>query len=198
MQIPKEQAEKLKRYFINADPFLWGILEAGNNPEATNKREANKRVRLEKLKRSGFLQNYSDGTSATYGKMNQDLLVELGIEGILERIVIPRVIDAFAPDFLIYFRRCWDQGQAPDIRYLIQHDLYQTHRAVEVELYPGGPVLHRRKGPAFLFVQIDTQHNFVERWTVFAGLWFEEIERLIPEPKEDDLLKYYKVPPTAF
>jgi hypothetical protein len=34
------------------------------------------------------------------------------------------------------------------------------------------------KDPAHLFVQIDTQHNFVERWTVFAGLWFEEIEPL--------------------
>jgi hypothetical protein len=179
MQISKEQAERLKRYFINADPFLWGVLEARNSPEATNKREANKRVRLEKLKRSGFLQNYSEGTSATYAKMNKDLLVELGIDGILERIVIPRVKDAFAPDILVYFRRCWDQGQMPDIRYLIQHGVYQTHRLVEVELYPGGPVLLRRKGPAFVFVQIDTQHEFVERWTVFAGLWFEEIEQLL-------------------
>ena len=27
MEIPREQAEKLKRYFINADPFLRGVLE---------------------------------------------------------------------------------------------------------------------------------------------------------------------------
>jgi len=198
MQIPKEQAEKLKRYFINADPFLWGVLEASSKPDVEKKPEANKKGRLKKLKASGFLQSYSEGTSATYSKINQDLLVELGIDGVLERIVISRVTNAFTPDVLVYFRRCWDQGQIPDIRYLKHHGLYQTHRLGEVELYPGGPVLLRRKGPAQLFVQIDTQHEFVERWTVFAGLWFEEIEPLIPEPKEDDLLKYYQVPPTAF
>jgi hypothetical protein len=179
MQISNEQAEKLKRYFLNADPFLWGVLEAKSKPEAKNKLEANKKGRLKKLKEAGFLKDYSKGTSATYGKINQDLLVELGIDGILERIVIPRVTSAFASDVLVYLRRCWDQGQTPDIKYLEQHGLYQTHGLGEVELYPGGPVLLRRKGPAQLFVQIDTQHEFVERWTVFAGLWFEEIEPLL-------------------
>jgi hypothetical protein len=29
---------------------------------------------------------------------------------------------------------------------------------------------------AFVFVQIDTRHNFVQRWTVLAGLWFELLE----------------------
>jgi hypothetical protein len=30
--------------------------------------------------------------------------------------------------------------------------------------------------PANVFVHVDRQNEFVERWTVFAGLWFEEIE----------------------
>jgi len=179
MQISKEQADKLRRYFINADPFLWGVLEAKSKPETKKKLDANKKGRLRKLQEAGFLHSYSEGTSATYSKINQDLLVELGMDGILERIVIPRVTEAFASDILVYFRRCWDQGQTPDIKYLKQHGLYQTHRLAEVELYPGGPVLLRRKGPAQLFVHIDTQHEFVERWTVFAGLWFEEIEPLL-------------------
>ena len=110
MQVSKEQAEKLRRYFINADPFLWGVLEAKN-----------KKGRLAELKRMGFLKNYSEGTNATYSKINQDLLVGLGIEGILERLVIPGVMYAFTPDVLRYFHRCWDQGQNPDMKYLVHH-----------------------------------------------------------------------------
>ena len=165
MQIPKEQSEKLKRYFINADPFLWGVLEAKN-----------KKGRLKELKKMGFLQSYSEGSNATYSKINQDLLVDHGIDNILEHIVIPRVTKAFATDVLQYFQRGWDFGQNPDIKYLTGHNLYQrVGRVFRV-------VGHR--DPAQLFLQIDTQHKFVERWTVFAGLWFEEIEPLLGSTRE--------------
>lgn len=179
MQIPRDQAEKLKRYFINADPFLWGILGARNKKE-----------RVKELKNEGLLRDYPEGSNATYSRINQDLLVELGLEGILERIVVPRVRSAFAPDVLSYFRRCRDQGQHPDMKYLVERGLYRRWR-------PGGRNRHEQVGfqadvtgigmvyrvvgfsdPAQLFVQIDTQHNFIERWTVFAGLWFEEVEPL--------------------
>jgi len=167
MVMPREQAEKLKRYFINADPFLWGILE--------NK---NKKGRLQELKKLGFLKGYSDGSNPTYNKVNQDILVELGIEGILERIVIPRVCNIFAPEDLRYFRRCWEQGQTPDMKYLKERRLY-LRRAFSEHIVYGKrdePSVVGYKDPAHIFVQIDTQHYFVERWTVFAGLWFEEIE----------------------
>lgn len=178
MQIPRDQAEKLKRYFINADPFLWGILGAKN-----------KKQRLKELKNDGLLRNYSEGSNATYSKINQDLLVELGIEGILERIVVPRVRKTYPPDVLSYFRRCWDQGQNPDMKYLAEQRLYRKRIFTEASVYERkGPIVGNRivghKDPAHLFVQIDTQHNFVERWTVFAGLWFEEIEPLLEATPE--------------
>lgn len=180
MQIPREQSEKLKRYFMNADPFLWGVLE-----------EKNKKGRLKELKKLGFLQSYSERSNATYARINQDLLVELGIEGILARIVVPKVTSAFAPDVLRHFRRCWDQGQNPDLKYLKEQRLYRRHILTRGETYEslgfrfdvnGFGKQYRVAGykdPAQLFVQIDTQHDFVERWTVFAGLWFEEIEPLL-------------------
>jgi hypothetical protein len=186
MQMSKEQAEKLRRCFINADPFLWGVLGAKNKKE-----------RLTELKKSGFLQSYSEGSNATYNKINQDLLVELGIDGILERIVIPRVTNAFATDVLRYFRRCWDQGQNPDMRYLIERRLYRKRILTDEEVYESRGFQFDRKGfgrmsrvvghkdLAQLFVQIDTQHSFVERWTVFAVLWFEEIEPLLGPTRED-------------
>jgi len=186
MRLSKEQEEKLKRYFINADPFLWGVLEARN-----------KKGRIRELKKQGFLENYSEGSSATYSKINRDLLVELGIEGILERIVVPRVTSAFAPDVLSYFNRCWDHGQNPDMKYLVDHQLYRKWRLGDKMTYEGAGFqcdvtgfgrVYRvvgYKDPAQLFAQINTQHNFVERWTVFAGLWFEEIEPLFGTAARD-------------
>ena len=175
MEMPREQAEKLKRYFINADPFLWGVLE--------NK---NKKGRLQELEGLGFLKGYSEGSNPTYIKVNQDLLVELGIEGILERIVIPKVTSGFALEVRRYFRRCWEQGQTPDMNYLKERRLYRRHIFAEDKVYDGRESrVVGHKDPAHLFVQIDTQHNFVERWTVFAGLWFEEIELLFGSARED-------------
>jgi len=168
MEIPREQAEKLKRYFINADPFLWGVLE--------NK---NKKGRLRELRGLSFLGSYSEGGNPTYSKINQDLLVEIGIEGILERIVVPKITNGFTQEVLRYFQRCWEQGQTPDMKYLKEHKLYRRHIFAEDKVYDGREYrVVGHKDPAHLFVQIDTQHNFVERWTVFAGLWFEEIEPL--------------------
>ena len=167
MEIPKEQAEKLKRYFINADPFLFGVLE-----------KKNKKERLKELKEIGFLSGYSDGSNATYSRMYQDLIVELGIEGIFERIVIPQVNKHFSPEVLRYFRRCWEQGQTPDMKYLKEHQLYQRRPFSGHEVYGkrDEPLIAGYRDPAHIFLQIDTQHYFVERWTVFGGLWFEEIE----------------------
>jgi hypothetical protein len=170
MEITKEQAEKLKRYLVNADPFLFGVLE-----------KKNKKERLKELKQLGFLRDYSEGSNATYSRMNQDLLVELGIEGILERIVVPRVTRDFTPEVLSYFRRCWEQGQTPDMKYLKERQLYRRLPFSHHEVYGkrDEPPLVGYKDPAHIFLQIDTQHYFVERWTVFAGLWFEEIEPVL-------------------
>ena len=171
MDIAREQAEKLGKYFINADPFIWGVLQAKN-----------KKGRLKELQNMGFLSSYSAGGNPIYTRINQDLLVELGITGILEKIVIPRIQKCFSPETLRYFRDCWRQGQTPDLNYLTKNKLYGKHTFISIstpevhEGWPAYPPVVGYKDPAFIFVQIDTQHNFVERWTVFAGLWFEEIE----------------------
>lgn len=176
MEMLREQAEKLKRYFINADPFLWGLLG-----------KKNKKGRLQELRELGFLKSYSEGSNPTYNKVNQDLLVELGIEGILERIVLPKVTNGFAPEVLRYFRRCWEQGQTPDMKYLKEHRLYQKRMFSEDIVYGkrDEPLIVGHKDLAHIFTQIHTQYHFVERWTVFAGLWFEEIEPLFGSARED-------------
>jgi hypothetical protein len=174
MEISRELAAKLSKYFINADPFMWGVLEAKN-----------KKGRLKELKQLGLLANYKEGGNPLYSKINQDLLVELGIAGIIEKVVVPGVRKGFSPEILRYFRDCWNQGKTPDLDFLKKNKLYTRIRWLTKEAYEvrdswdATTRVVGHKEPAFVFVQIDTQHNFVERWTVFAGLWFEEIEPLI-------------------
>lgn len=170
-EMTRETKEKLRRYLINADPFLWNVLTAKN-----------KKGRIPELQEMGYLADYTESSNPTYEKVNQDLLVELGIEGILEKIVVPKVKATFSPEIIAHFRRCWEQGQTPTFQYIRQHGLYRKrYRSREVYEehfhYEEPPVGY--KDQAFIFLQIETQQNFVERWTVFAGLWFEEIEPLL-------------------
>lgn len=146
-----------------------GVLEARN-----------KKKRLKEIKELGFLKGYSEGGNPTYSKVNQDLLVELGIEGILERIVVPQVRKRFDKEVLSTLRRHWEQGQTPDKKYLKEKKLYRPRRFVFREEWEDKRLVHP-KDPAHIFVQIHPQHEFVERWTVFAGLWFEEIEPWMKE-----------------
>lgn len=169
MNLGRDQAEKVKRYFINAEPFLWGVLEARN-----------KKNRLKEIKALGFLSAYSEGGNPTYSRMNQDLLVELGIEGILERIVAPQVRNRFDLEILRSLRRYWEQGYTPDRKYLEEKKLYRRRRIVWREEWEDKRPLIP-KDPAHIFVQIHAQHEFVERWTVFAGIWFEEIEPMLAQ-----------------
>ena len=174
LEMTRETKDKLKRYMINADPFLWNVLY--------NK---NKKGRIRELKAMGFLTNYSKSTNANYSRINEDLLVELGIGGVLERIVVPKVKALFTADTIGYFRRYWEQGRTPALDYLREQGLYRrqygTREVHESRLHIDEPP-SGYKDPSFVFFQIETQYNFIERWTVFAGLWFEEIEPLLGTP----------------
>jgi hypothetical protein len=170
LTLSKEVKEKLTRYFLNADPFLWNVLEGKK-----------KKNRIQELQALGFIKGYSRDSNVSYDRINQDLLIELGIEVILERIVIRRVHNVFTADTLQYLHRCWERGQTPTLEYLRKQGLYQTHPLTSNEVRDelGIQPVAGYKEPAFIFVQINTQYNFIERWTVFAGLWFEEIEPLL-------------------
>jgi len=167
MQMTNEMEEKLKRYILNADPFLWNILSAKTKKE-----------RIIELQGLGSLKEYSLKSNYIYKKINHDLLVELGPDGIIEHIVVPCLMGQFKPEMLQYFRRCWREGDLPSLNYLKENKLYRRHIFTEEAVRDGigTDQVVGHKDRAFIFVQIDTQHEFIERWTVFAGLWFEEIE----------------------
>jgi hypothetical protein len=41
------------------------------------------------------------------------------------------------------------------------------------------------KDPAYIFLEINESLDFVDRWTVFAGLWFEIIDPLITKEEKE-------------
>jgi len=170
MEIKKDIADMLKRFFLNANPFLWGVLEGRKKKE-----------RILELQDMGFLAGYSEKTKNTYDLINRDLLVELGIEGILEQIVIPGVYKRLAAENLKTLRRHWEEGQKPHISDLVKNRLYLPRKLGITRWEENREVLE--KDPAFIFVKINEQIEFVDSWTVFAGLWFEVIEPLLT--KED-------------
>ena len=164
MEIGRDTADMLKRYFLNASPFLWGVLEARKKKE-----------RIKELKGMGFLKDYSENGKQKYDAINQDLLVELGAEGIIDRIVIPLIYRRLGSEVLKNFRRHWEEGQLPGKQYLKENKLYHRRRAVLLDQWEENRLVPE-KDPAFIFLEINESLDFVDRWTVFAGIWFETIE----------------------
>jgi len=180
MEITRETADTLKRYFINASPFLWGVLKARKKKE-----------RIEEIKGMGFLEDISENSKIKYDMINQDLLVKPGIEGIIGRIVVPLVYKQLGSEALNRFRRHWEQGQLPDKKYLVDNKLYRRWRIIWNQPYEEGrPV--PEKDPAFIFLNINESLDFVDRWTVFAGLWFEIIDPLITKDERGEFEKLFK------
>ena len=180
MEITRETADTLRRYFLNARPFLWGMLEARKKKE-----------RILEIKGMGFLENYSENSKNKYDTINQQLLVELGIEGIIGCIVVPLVYRRIGSEALKRFRRHWEQGQLPDKKYLKDNKLYRRRRVVWHEQWEENRKVPE-KDPAFIFLEINESLDFVDRWTAFAGLWFETINPLIAKEEKEELEKAYK------
>ncbi len=166
MQITSAQSEKLKRYMRNAHPFLWGVLEA------TNKDKTMKELR-EMLPHIPDLFNTK---YPTYDKMLNDLFVKLNTEGIITQIIVKKLRTRVGDSAVLNeLERFWGNGRVPDLKYLKDKRLYWEAKSEIQNNYRIG------NQPADIFFSL--QHNyrgdkhyiFVTEWTVFAGLYFEEI-----------------------
>jgi hypothetical protein len=170
MDISMQTQEKFKRIILNSHPFLFGILE-----------KRNKKGRMIELQEMGFLKSYTPGSNPNYSRFYEDLIKEIGIQGIIEKIIIKKLRARFTPDVLDYLRRCWYLGQSPAFEDVKKFGLFNKHPFVNEANTTGiGDFRvegHRER--AFVFMEINTQFDFVESWTPFAEFWFEEIEPLI-------------------
>jgi hypothetical protein len=102
-------------------------------------------------------------TKGAYGPVTRQLLENPGIEALLRDVIIPQVKQGFTDKALEYLRACWHAGTTPDLALLKSYGAWETSP----------------------FLEINTQFKYVERWGEFAGLWFEEIEKLQESTGDD-------------
>jgi hypothetical protein len=173
------QIEKLERYFRNAEGFMWGVIPGNKRIVFTTLRTV-----LEESGEDGVL--VPDHKKATYSMLTENLLAKLGIEKILTEIVIKQVRWQFADrtGALDFLRAHWVSGTLPRWQTLKSLRAQRTAKQRFIEsMHPSEDYkLGRQTGDIVdTFLELNPQYNYVHGWTVFAGLWFEEIEPLLKE-----------------
>jgi hypothetical protein len=177
-----KQKEKLTRYLRNAQPFLWGVI-SGNKKAVL----ATLRTILKELGEDSI--PLADNQKPTYTMLADSLLAKLGIEKVIREIVAVQVRRQFADrqGALEFLRAHWLSGTLPRWQTLqtLRAPRTMKQKLLEAahpsEVLPGGKLT----GDILdAFVEVNTQYKYVHGWTVFAGLWFEEIEPLLNEAVE--------------
>jgi len=167
---------KMTRYLRNADRFMWGILPGGKREVFTALRKI-----LTELGEDASLMP-DDYRKATYATVADKLLDKLGIERILTDIVVKQVNKRLTNRVgdLEFLRAHWMSGTLPRWQTLQSLRAPRSAKQVLTEVF----VLDDKRKPVPTwdivdsFVEVNSQYNYVHGWTVFAGLWFDEIEPL--------------------
>jgi hypothetical protein len=172
------QKEKLDRYFRNADQFMWGVIPGDKRVVFTKVREL-----LEENGEDPAL--IPDHKKATYAMATENLLTKLGIEKIITEIVTKQVKRQFdeRPGALDFLRAHWMSGTMPRWQTLQSLRASKTLKEKLAErMHPKDIQFIKKTGDILdAFVEVNPQYKYVHGWTVFAGLWFEEIEPLLKE-----------------
>ena len=92
----------------------------------------------------------------SYNHVTSQLLEKYGIERILKDLIIPEVAERYSPKAMDVLRDGWYMGMHPEWPFLKTYNIRDP--------YP--------------FLEVNTQFNYIERWGEFAGIWFEEIEKI--------------------
>lgn len=118
--------------------------------------------------------------------VTENLLSGIGIETIITKIVAGQVRGQFADRSatLDFLRTHWMSGTLPRWQTLqsLRSPRTVKQRLLEV-VHPSEPRPTGKQTSDILdaFVQVNNQYQYVHGWTVFAGLWFEEIEPVLGE-----------------
>lgn len=175
-------SEKLERYLRNAERFMWGVIPGDKRTVFTTLRES-----LEELGEDGAL--VPDHRKATYAMFTENLLAKLGIERILTEIVAKQVRRQFSDrtGALDFLRAHWMSGTLPRWQTLQSLRAPKTIKQKLLGAVESKDTPARRQQTSDIldaFVEVNSQYNYVHGWTVFAGLWFEEVE-YPSEPEEE-------------
>jgi hypothetical protein len=173
-----DQAMKLQRYLRNAEKFLWGVIPGNKLIVFTELRAL-----LKELGHEAILPQ--DKQQPPYAIITEKLIVDLGIELVVRDLVAAEVRRQFndRPGALDLLRAHWISGTLP--RWPILQSLRKPKtvgQKVSDVLSPRDSRPTRQTVDILdAFVEINAQYQYVHGWTVFTGLWFEEIEPLLGE-----------------
>ena len=176
------QKEKLERYLRNAERFMWGVIPGDKRAVF-----AELQTSLEDMGPESAA--IPEHRKATYAMVTENLLDKLGIERLLREIVAGQVKRQFEhrPAALDFLRAHWLSGTLPRWQTLQSLRAPRTVKQRFVEaVHPSESPPSRKQTTDILdaFVEVNTQYDYVHGWTVFAGLWFEEIEPLLKDNTE--------------
>jgi hypothetical protein len=174
------QREKLERYMRNAERFLWGVIPGNKRAVFTQLQTLLKELGQDSA-------TVPECQKTTYSMVTENLLAKLGIERVITEIIAGEVKRQFEhrPGALDFVRTHWLSGTLPRWQTL------QSLRAPKTVKQRLLDAMDPKKDARSIrqqtldildaFVEVNTQYNYVHGWTVFAGLWFEEIEPLLKE-----------------
>ena len=116
--------------------------------------------------------------------VTDNLLSGIGIETILTKIVAGQVRWQFADRraTLDFLRTHWMSGTLPRWQTLQSLRAPRTVKQRLLDAVDSKDAPAKRQQTSDIldaFVEVNNQYNYVHGWTVFAGLWFEEIEPLL-------------------
>ena len=174
------QKEKLERYMRNSERFMWGVIPGNKRAVFTQLQTLLKELGQDSV-------TVPEHQKATYSMVTENLLAKLGIGRVVTEIVAGEVKRRFEhrPGALDFLRAHWLSGTLPRWQTLQSLRAPRTvkQRLLEaVDPNKGVKEIYRPTSDILdAFVEVNTQYNYVHGWTVFAGLWFEEIEPLLKE-----------------
>ncbi len=176
----QRQREKLERYMRNAERFMWGVIPGNKRAVFTQLQTLLKELGQDSAA-------VSEHQKDTYAMVTESLLAKLGIERVVTEIVAREVKRQFEhrPGAMDFLRAHWLTGTLP--RWQTLQSLRAPRRVKQrfldaVEPKKDTREIYRPTSDILdAFVEVNTQYNYVHGWTVFAGLWFEEIEPLLKE-----------------
>jgi len=174
-----QQKSRLQRYLMNAAEFMWGV-------HPGNQKEQYKWLDGKKIDGKKIL--YSKGA---YGVVYKQLLLDPGIEELIQYVIEPEVRRTFPNETLDFLRKRWQSGRQPSLDEITnlkppppQEISEEASERVKTR-YNEARLEWSRYWRPFLIANL--QFKYIERWGELAGVWFEEIEPWLEE--EGDKLK---------
>ena len=156
---------------------MWGVIPGGKEAVLTVLR-----ANLKEMGEDGI--SIPERQNSTYTMFTDSLLAKLGTARVITEIVAGQVRRQFAdrPGALDFLRAHWLSGTLPRWQTLQTLRLPRTVKERFLEAaHPSEPLPMRKQTADILdaFLEVNPQYKYVHGWTVFAGLWFEEIEPLL-------------------